>query len=51
MNGKECLEIWKDIKNYEGLYQISNFVNGKKPVKKTFFEKLKTLGINMGVKL
>lgn len=27
MNSKE--EIWKDIKNYEGLYQISNFGNIK----------------------
>lgn len=30
---------------------ICAVVNGKKPVKKAFFEKLKTLGINMGVKL
>lgn len=27
MNSKE--EIWKDIKNYEGLYQVSNFGNVK----------------------
>ena len=30
MTGKECLdEVWKDINNYEGLYQISNLGNVK----------------------
>ena len=32
-NGKETcmndLEIWKDVKNYEGLYQVSNLGNIK----------------------
>ena len=29
MGGYFMEEIWKDIKNYEGLYQISNFANIK----------------------
>ena len=26
---KECNEIWKDVKGYEGLYQVSNRGNVK----------------------
>ena len=30
------IEIWKDIPNYEGLYQVSNLGNVKSLGKKTF---------------
>lgn len=28
--GELCMEIWKDGKGFEGIYQVSNFGNVKK---------------------
>ena len=48
-------EIWKDIKDYEGLYQISNYGRVKslfriidttykgKPIKREVYEKFETI--------
>ena len=40
------MEIWKDIKNYDGLYQISNLGNVKSLSKKVNFKNWKTLETN-----
>ena len=44
-------EIWKDIKGYEGLYQISNFGNVKSLARKVNVENKFDYGIAAGLGL